>query len=96
VDPDTGALVWGHETSRAAERLVRAREVVQSSEFRPNREKDELTYTLENPKHGGRMRGYGAVLWLHSFKADRETYRCRQRMKDEEVDRICRLEAFVM
>ena len=66
-DPDTGALVWGQEISRAAERLVRAREAVQSGEFRPNREKDELTYTLENPEHGGCTRGYGAVPWLQSF-----------------------------
>ena len=29
VDPDTWALVWGQEISRAAERLVRAREAVQ-------------------------------------------------------------------
>jgi len=43
VDPDTRVLVWGQEISRAAERLVRAREAVQSGEFRPNREKDELT-----------------------------------------------------
>jgi len=77
VDPDTKALDWGQEISRAAERLVRAREAVQSGEFRPNREKDELTYALENPEHGGRTRGYGAVLWLHSFEADRETYRSR-------------------
>jgi len=28
VDPNTGALVWGQKISRAAERLVRAREVV--------------------------------------------------------------------
>jgi hypothetical protein len=96
VDPDTGALVWGQEISRAAERLVRAREAVQSGEFRPNREKDELTYALENPEHGGRTRGYGAVPWLQSFQADQDTYRSRQRKKDEEAERIRRLEAFVL
>ena len=77
VDPNTKALVWGQAISRAAERLVRAREAVQSGEFRPNREKDELMYVLENPEHGGCMRGYGAVPWLLSFEADRETYRSR-------------------
>ena len=65
MDPHNGALVWGQEISQAVERLVRAREVVQSGEFRPNREKDELTYALENPEHGGCTRDYGAVLWLH-------------------------------
>ena len=96
MDPDTGAVVWGQEISRAAERLVRAREAVQSGEFRPNREKDELTYALENPEHGGRTRGYGAVPWLQSFQADQDTYRSRQRKKDEEAERIRRLEAFVL
>jgi len=70
--------------------------VVQSGEFRPNREKDELTYALENPEHGGHMRGYGAVPWLQSFQADQDTYRSRQRKKDEEAERIHRLEAFVL
>jgi len=96
LDPDTRALVLGQEISRATERLVRAREAVHSSEFRPNREKDELTYALENPEHGGRMRGYGVVPWLQSFQAGQETYRFCQRKKDEEVDRIRRLEAFVL
>ena len=85
MDPDTVALVWGQKISRAAERLFRAREAVQSDEFRPNREKDELTYALENPGHGGRTRGYGAVPWLQSFQADQDTYRSRQRKKDEEA-----------
>jgi len=99
VDPENGALVWGQEISRAAERLVRTREAVQSGEFRPNRdyrEKDELTYALENPEHGGRTRGYGAVPWLQSFQADQDTYRSRLRKKDEEAERIRWLEAFVL
>jgi len=33
---------------------------------------------------------------LHSFEANRETYRSRQRKKDKEAERIRRLEAFVM
>jgi hypothetical protein len=36
IDPDTGVLVWGQEISRAVEKLVRAREAVQSGEYRPN------------------------------------------------------------
>ena len=53
MDLDTRVLVLGPEISRAAERLVYAREAVKSGEFRPNREKDELTYALENHVHGG-------------------------------------------
>ena len=96
MDPDTEVLVWGQEISRAAERLVRAREAVQSGEFRPNMEKDELTYALENSEHGGHTRGYGAVSWLQSFQADQDTYRSRQRKKDKEAERIRHLEAFVL
>ena len=70
-------------------------EEADSGVFKPNREKDALTYALENPKHGGRTRGYGAVPWLHTFPADKDTYKSRQRKKDEEAERIRALEQFV-
>ena len=77
------------------QRLARAREEADSGVFKPNREKDELTYALENFEHGCRTRGYGAVPWLHTFPADKDTYRSHQRKKDEEADRIHVLEQFV-
>ena len=80
---------------RATQRLARAREEADSGVFKPNREKDELTYALENPEHGGRTRGYGTVPWLQAFPVDRDTYRSRQRKKDEEADQIRVLEQFV-
>ena len=86
VDLVTGLLDWGLEISRGAERLVRARAEVASGLSKPNREKDELTYALENPEHGRRTRGYGAVPWYHSFLADRGTYRSRHRKKEEEAE----------
>ena len=54
-----------------------------------------MTYALESLEHGGRTRGYGAVPWLQAFPADRDTYRSRQRKKDEEAERIRALEQFV-
>ena len=54
-----------------------------------------MTYALENPEHGGRTRGYRAVSWLQAFLADRDTYRSRQRKKDEEADQIRVLEQFI-
>ena len=95
LDPDTGKLIFGQKIERATQRLARAREEADSGVFKPNREKDELTYALENPEHGGRTRGYGAVPWLHAFPADKDTYRSRQRKKDEEAERIRALEQFV-
>jgi len=95
IDPLTRLLDWGQEISRAAEMLVHARADVASGLFKPNREKDELTYALKIPEHGGRTRGYGAVLWYHSFLADQGTYRSRQRNKEEEAERIHKLEEFV-
>ena len=95
MDKETGVLDWGPEISRAAERLVLERVAIAAGQFKPNREKDELTYALKISEHGGRTRGYGAVLWYHSFQADRETYKSRQRKKDEEAERIRKLEEYV-
>ena len=53
LDPDTGKLIFGQKIERATQRLARAREEADSGVFMPNREKDELTYALENPEHGG-------------------------------------------
>ena len=64
LDPDTGKLIFGQKIERVTQRLARAREEADSGVFKPNREKDELTYALENPKHGveqeamGQFRGY--------------------------------------
>jgi len=95
IDKETGVLDWGLEISRATERLVRARATVAAGQFKPNREKDKLTYALENLEHDRRTRGYGAVMWYHSFQADRETYRRHKRKKDKEPERICKLEEYV-
>jgi len=95
MDKETTVLDWGLEISRAAETLVRARAVVAAGQFKLNREKDKLMYTLKNPEHGGRTRGYGAIPWYHSFQVDRETYRSRYRKKDKEAERIRKLEEYV-
>ena len=51
-----------------------------------------MTFALGNPEHGGRTRGYSTVSWEHAFPAERETYRSRQRKKEEDRERIHRLE----
>jgi hypothetical protein len=76
--------------------MAYARGLVESGTWQPNREKDELTYALETAEHGGRTRGYGEISWEHGFPKDRPTYRSRQRKKEEEAERMRRLEAMVM
>ena len=77
--------------------MAYARGLVESGTWQPNREKDELTYALETVEHGGRTRGYGEVSWEHGFPKDRSTYRSHQRnKKEDEVERLGRLEAMVM
>jgi hypothetical protein len=96
LDLETGKIVFGPKLERAAQRFAYARNVVDSGVFKPNREKDELTYALETDEHGGRTRGYGEVSWEHAFPDDRDTYRSRQRKKEEEAERIRRLEEYVL
>ena len=74
-----GKLIFGQKIERATQRLARAREEADSGVFKPNREKDELTYALENPEYGGRTRGYGAVPWLHSQQTRIPTEAARER-----------------
>ena len=64
-----------------ANRLDEALKAVSEGSFKPDREKDELTYALGTPKHTGRVRGMGVVPWKHGFSADIETYRSRSRKK---------------
>jgi len=67
-----------------------------SGAFVPNREKDELTYALQTPKHPRRTRGKWLISWWHGFPKDAATYRSRQRRKDEEAEWIRRLEEAVL
>jgi hypothetical protein len=77
LDQETGKIVFGPKLERAAQRFAYARNAVDSGVFKPNREKDELTYALETDEHGGRTRGYGEVSWEHAFPDNRDTYRSR-------------------
>ena len=76
----------------AANRLDEALKAVSEGSFKPDREKDELTYALGTPEHIGRVRGMGVVPWKHGFSADIETYRSRSRKKAEQEDKMRALE----
>jgi hypothetical protein len=51
--------------------------------LKPDREKDELTYTHGIGEHTGCVRGMGVVPWKHGFSGDIKTYPCRCRRKAE-------------
>ena len=76
--------------------MAYARGLVESGGWQPNRDKEELTYALESAEHGGRTRDYGEVSWKHAFPQNKETYRSHQRKKDEEAERMRRMEEIVL
>lgn len=86
----------GETIRRAARRFFDIVDASASGVFVPNREKDELTYALETPEHPGRTRGKGLISWRHGFPEDAPTYISHQRRKDEEAERIRRLEEAVL
>ena len=57
LNPKTGECIYRHNIQKAAQRLQDAIQAVAQGTFQPDREKDELTYSFQNPKHQGRTRG---------------------------------------
>ena len=92
LDPETGKCIYGPNIHQAAERLQEVIQAVAQQTFQPDREKDELTYDLQNPEHPGRTRGKEVVPWKFGFKDYIESYRSRQRRKNEEREHLQRLE----
>ena len=75
LDPQTSLAVYGQKLETAARRLAFAIEAKEIGVFKPNREKDELTYAIGTAEHTGRTRGLGRnTPWVHGFPNDRETY----------------------
>jgi len=61
LDPVTLACNFGQKIRQVAQRLQEAIEAVAQGTFQSDREKDELTYALQNLEHLGRTRGKGLV-----------------------------------
>ena len=51
-----------------------------------------MTYALGNPEHPGRIRDKGVVPWKYGFRDYIESYRSRQRRKNDEREHLRRLE----
>jgi hypothetical protein len=75
LDPETGLAVYRQKLEIARRRFAFAIQAKEIGVFKPNREKDELTYAIGTARHTGRTRGLGRnTSWKHGFPNDRETY----------------------
>ena len=92
MDPLTGACIYGPKIQLAAQRLQEAIQAAVEGTFQSDREKDELTYALGNPEHPGRTRGKCVVPWKYESRDYIESYRSRQRRKNDEREHLRRLE----
>ena len=68
MNPETGECIIGQKIQQVARRLQEAIQAVSQGTFQPDREKDELTYALQNPEHPGHTRGKGVVTWKYDFR----------------------------
>ena len=92
LNPVDGSLVFSDQIREAVRRLTDAVEASSQGTFRPDREKDELSLTLQTPEHPGRTRGKGVIPWKMGFKEDIHTYRSRMRSKRDTEAKIADLE----
>ena len=96
MDLETRKIAPTAKLQEAIDRLNFILSAKGSSVFRPNKEKDELAYTIGTAEHGGRTRGKGAVPWKYGFPEDIGTYKCRQRKKEELEERMRKMEDLVL
>ena len=92
LDLETGECIYGPTIRQAAQRLQDAIQAAAQGTFQPDREKDELSYALQNSEPPGRTRGKGVVPWNFGFNDYIDSYRSRQRRKNEEREHLRRLE----
>jgi hypothetical protein len=89
--------VYGQKLETTRRRLAFAIQAKEIGAFKPNREKDELTYAIGTAEHTGRTKGLGRnTSWEHGFPNDRKTYRSRQRSKLEQAAWVTMLEEMVL
>jgi hypothetical protein len=72
--------------------MEEALKLKEEGKFKPDREKDELSFALGTPEHTGRVRGLGVIPWKHAFLEDQATYRSRSRSKAEQERHLHALE----
>ena len=92
LDQTTGDLIPSDKLRAAAQRMEEALKLKEEGKFKPDREKDELSFALGTPEHTGRVRGLGVIPWKHAFLEDQATYRSRSRSKAEQERHLHALE----
>lgn len=86
LDPNDGTLDFPASLREKALAILQKIEDVKAGRIKVDRENDELTSALGNPKHPGRCRGYGVVPWKYAFKGHSDTYRSRKRKRQREQE----------
>jgi hypothetical protein len=54
--------------------------------LKADREIDELTMALRNPKHPRHCRGYGVVPWKYAIKRNLDSYKSHKRRKERKEE----------
>jgi hypothetical protein len=86
LNPDDCTLECPPTIREKALELMNKIEDVKAGRLKVDREMDELTTALGNPKHPGRCRCYGVVPWKYAFKGNLDSYRSHKRRKEREED----------
>jgi hypothetical protein len=88
INSEDGTLDYPPSLREAALEILKIIEDVRAGKVKVDREIDELTMALKNPKHPGRCRGFGVVPWKFAFRGDITTYRsCKRRRERDEEER---------
>ena len=86
MNPNDGTLEFPPTLREKAIEIMKKIEDVKAGRLKVDREIDELTLALGNPKHPGRCRGYGVVPWKFAFKGNIDSYRSRKRRRQREEE----------
>nr|TKW31313.1 hypothetical protein SEVIR_2G097300v2 [Setaria viridis] len=72
LNRENGSFITTDSLIAEFNRLQDALKAKQQGSFKPDREKDELTYALRNLEHSGPVRGMGVVPWKKGFSEDKK------------------------
>ena len=92
LNPEDGTLVPGDQIREIAARLVELIRATAEGTSVPDREDDELSLAIGTREHGGHCRDKGVVPWKVAWHEHIESYRSRQRTKDQQARQIRELQ----
>jgi hypothetical protein len=86
INSEDGILDFPPSLREAALEILKTIKDVRAGGVKVDRDMDEPTMVLKNPKHPGRCRVYLVVPWKFSFKGDFATYQSRRRRREHEEE----------